>query len=124
MAATGRPRARVRITAGAERDLAGIYRRRLAQRGAGGSDGADALLDALVAAIESLSGFSRRGPVPPELKVLGIHDYRQLSHPPFRIIYLLEEVRSDISATVMIVADSRRDFRTLLEERLLLSGGN
>lgn len=105
----------VRITAGAERDLEGIYRRRLSQRGAGGNDGAEALLDALVGAIESLAEFSRRGPVPPELEALGIRDFRQLSLPPYRIVYLPEEG----TVTVMIVADSRRDFRTLLQERLL-----
>jgi len=105
----------VLVTAGAERDLDGIYRRRLVQRGAEGADGADALLDELVAAIESLAGFSERGAVPQELEMLGIHDYRQLSHPPYRIVYLADET----AVTVMLVADSRRDFRTLLEERLL-----
>ena len=43
----GGPRATVRITAGAEADLHAIWRRRLAQRGAGGPDGAEALLDDL-----------------------------------------------------------------------------
>ena len=58
-----RAAAHVRITAGAERDLAGIYERRLAQRGAGGADGADALLDELVAAIEGIADFKYRGPM-------------------------------------------------------------
>ncbi|AKM09426.1 type II toxin-antitoxin system RelE/ParE family toxin [Croceicoccus naphthovorans] len=114
--------AHVRITAGAERDLVGIYERRLAQRGLGGADGADTLLDELVAAIESLADFTHRGPVPPELDALGIHDFRQLSHPPNRIIYLPEQDGEEHLVTVMIVADSRRDFRTLLEERLLHRG--
>jgi plasmid stabilization system protein ParE len=112
-------RATVRITAGAERDLHGIYRRRLAQRGVGGADGAHALLGQLVAAIESLADFSGRGPVPPELDALGIRDFRQLSLPPFRVVYLLEEEGKSLGATVTIVADGRRDFRTLLQERLL-----
>jgi|GEM_PF-707447 len=110
---------RIRITAGAERDLANIYDRRLAQRGAEGPDGADILLEQVVTAIESLADFAHRGPVPPELAALGIHDFRQLSHPPYRIIYLPEERTGRITVTAMIVADSRRDFRTLLEERLL-----
>ncbi len=108
-------RVAVRLTAGAEHDLRGIYRRRLAQRGADGADGAEALLDSLVAAIGSLSEFPERGPVPSELEALGIRAYRQLSLPPYRVIYLPERA----AVTVMIIADARRDFRTLLQERLL-----
>lgn len=120
MAKAGSPRpATVRTTAGAERDLTEIYRRRLSQRGTEGEDGADALLDQLVDAIESLAEYSHRGPVPSELEALGIQEFRQLSHPPFRIIYLPEEHDEGMLITVMIVADSRRDFRDLLAERLL-----
>lgn len=115
-----RGRARVRITAGAERDLAAIYRRRLAQRGAGGDDGAEALLDWLVAGIAALAEHPLRGPVPSELDVLGIHAYRQFSLPPFRIVYLPDAGEEDApTITVMLIADARRDFRLLLEERLL-----
>lgn len=109
----------VRLTAGAEADLSGIYRRRLAQRGAGGHDGADALLDHLVAAISSLAEWPARGAIPPELEALGIHAYRQLSLRPWRIIYLPEEAGGAGRITVMVIADARRDFRTLLEERVL-----
>ena len=105
----------VRLSIGAERDLSGIYRRRLSQRGAEGEGGADALLDDLVAAIESLATHPARGPVVPELDDLGIREFRQLSLSPFRIIYLPEAER----VTVLVIADSRRDFRTLLSERLL-----
>jgi plasmid stabilization system protein ParE len=118
----GGGRAQVLLTSGAEADLGGIYRRRLAQRGAGGDDGAEALLDRLVAAIESLADWPQRGPVPPELEALGIRLYRQLSVRPYRVIYLPEPAdaqRDRPRVTVMLVADARRDFRTLLEERLL-----
>lgn len=54
-------RSRALIAVGAERELAGIYRRRLAQRGAEGDDGAEALLQHLIAAIESLADLSQRG---------------------------------------------------------------
>ncbi|WP_347270857.1 type II toxin-antitoxin system RelE/ParE family toxin [Rhizorhabdus histidinilytica] len=111
-------RVRVRLTVGAENDLSGLYRRRLAQRGADGEDGADALLDRIVAAIEGLAEWPARGPVPPELESLGIHAYRQLSLPAFRLVYLPEDREGPV-VTVMIVADARRDFRSLLEERLL-----
>lgn len=107
----------VRLTSGAKHDLAGIYRRRLIQRGADGQDGADALLDLVVNALAGLGSFPERGPIPPELEALGIVTYRQLSFAPFRIIY----ETSTQAVTVMIIADARRDFRTLLEERLLRS---
>lgn len=108
----------IRVAAGAEHDLLGIYRRRLVQRGAEGDDGAEALLDRLVKGIEGLADYPERGPVPPELEALGIRAYRQLSLPPYRMIYLPEGA----IITVLIIADSRRDFRTLLEERLLRGG--
>ena len=114
-----RGRAAVRLTAGAEQDLAGIIRRRLAQRGPDGADGAEALLARLVEAIEGLADFPARGPVPLELEALGIREYRQLSLPPWRVIYLPSEDATGPIVTVMIVADGRRNFRTLLEERLL-----
>lgn len=114
-------RASVRITAGAEADLYAIWRRRVAQRGSAGPDGADALLDDLAARIESLADHPANGSVPVELEPLGTREYRQLSHAPFRIIYHLEGGEGG-TVTVLIIADSRRDFRTLLEERLLAGG--
>jgi plasmid stabilization system protein ParE len=105
----------VRLTVGAERDLTGIYRRRLAQRGAEGVDGAEALLLRLIAGIEGLALHPEKGPVPTELEAVGIREYRQLSLPPYRIICWLE----DAMVTVMLIADARRDFRTLLQERVL-----
>lgn len=116
-----RLRAEVRIAAGAEANLNAIWRRRLAQRGAEGPDGADALLDDLVARIESLADHPAKGPVPPELEALGTRQYRQLTHPPFRIVYHLTGSDTE-TVTVLIIADARRDFRTLLEERFLASG--
>ena len=111
----------VQISRSAEADLRGIYRRHLARRGSDGETGADALLDRLVAAAESLDTFPERGPVPPELDAIGIHDFRQLSLPPYRLIYLPELQHMPPKVTVLLIADSRRDFRTLLEERLLRS---
>jgi plasmid stabilization system protein ParE len=120
----GQRLAEIRITSGAERDLTAIYNRRLSQRGNEGADGANTLLEDLVAAIESLADFSIRGPIPPELEDLGINDFRQLSHPPYRIIYLPELRQDAAKVTVLIVADARRDFRMLLQERLLRETGD
>jgi plasmid stabilization system protein ParE len=108
---------RVLLTAAVEGDLQAIYNQRLAYRGAQGADGAEALLERLFDAIASLAEFSQRGPIPPELATLGIADWRQLSVPPYRIIYA---VAAD-KVTVAVVADGRRDFASLLERRLLQS---
>jgi len=110
---------KVVLTRGVERDLRGIWTRRRKQRGDSGSDGADALLDQLVALIETLADYPRKGPVPPELEALGISTYRQLSQAPYWIIYSFERIEQTEVAVVHLVADSRRDFRTLLAERLL-----
>lgn len=107
----------VRITLAneAEGDLQAIYNQRLAQRGPDGPDGANALLDRLFDAIASLTDFPQRGPAPPELETIGITDWRQLSVPPYRLIYTVD---AD-AVTIAVVADGRRDFATLLERRLL-----
>lgn len=106
---------KIQLAAAAEGDLLAIYDQRLRQRGADGPDGADALLDRLYTAMEGLAEFPLRGPVPPELDVLGMADWRQISAPPYRIIYTVE---GDV-VTIAVVADSRRDFAALLERRLL-----
>lgn len=103
------------LAAEAEGDLQAIYNQRLAQRGAEGLDGAEALLDRLFDAIASLADFPLKGPIPPELLAIGIADWRQLSLPPYRIIYT---VAADV-VTIAVVADGRRDFASLLERRLL-----
>jgi toxin ParE1/3/4 len=112
-------RAQVRLTQGAEDDLLGIYRLRLAERGPGGNDRADALLDHITSKLEALTDHPERGPVPPELQALGIRTYRQISIPPFRAIYWPELEASPPMVTIMLIADTRRDFRMLLEERVL-----
>lgn len=109
------PQARIQLAAQAEGDLQAIYNHRLRQRGAGGPDGAEALLDTLYDAIAGLAEFPLRGPIPPELDALGIADWRQLSVWPYRIIYTIEGEL----LTIAVIADSRRDFASLLERRLL-----
>ncbi len=107
------------IAEAASDDLQAIYNHRLAQRGRDGVDGADTLLDNLYTAMEGLAQFPLRGPLPPELESVGIKEWRQLSYPPFRIIYAVE----DDAVTIAVVADGRRDFSNLLEQRLLRTRG-
>lgn len=109
--------ARVAITIAdqAADDLYQIYAARLDQRGPEGPDGAEALLDALMVTIHGLADYPERGPVPPELEALGERNWRQITHEPYRVIYLLE----GDAVTIALVADSRRDFASLLQKRLL-----
>lgn len=106
---------RIELAAAAEGDLQAIYDLRLNQRGPDGPDGADAVLDTLYQAMAALADFPLMGPIPPELAQLGMADWRQISVWPWRIIYT---VAGD-AVTIAVIADSRRDFATLLERRLL-----
>ena len=106
---------RVEMEDEAEHDLFEIYRRRLAQRGPDGPDGAEALLDSMMQLIDSLAHYPERGPVPVELLELRGSPWRQVSHSPYRIIYEL----GDGVVTIALVADARRDFSTLFQRRLL-----
>ncbi len=101
----------IRLTRDAERDLAGIHRY-IAVKGS--TPIADRLLSRLRAKAQSLREFPERVPVAPELAALGMQSYRQLVHPPYRLIY---RVAGD-HVLVVLIADGRRDMRTLLAQRL------
>jgi toxin ParE1/3/4 len=106
------PRFEVRLTQGAEQDLEGLYDYLVEQRGA---DAAQALLDSLLSRVEALERFPDRGAVPAELDRLGIRSFRQLVHPPYRIVYQV----TGQQVHVLLIADGRRDMQALLERRLL-----
>ena len=105
----------VRITKGAESDLEAIHEYIAANRS---GDEANALLDGLLNSIITLEQFPLRGPVCPELERLGISEFRQIYHGPHRLIYRV----NDKIVYIMIIADSRRDMKALLERRLLGRG--
>ena len=73
------------------------------------------VLDQLLAVRDSLAHFPQRGSPPRELLALGLGGYRQIVSPPYRIIYYL----SDDRLIVVLIADDRRDMRSLLAQRLL-----
>lgn len=100
------------LTEGAELDLADIH------EFVGQQDGwsrADKLLDAIQSVLDKLSNFPERGECPPELRSLGIKQFRQVHHKPYRVIYQV----SQNTVVVFLVADGRRDMQTLLQRRLL-----
>jgi len=69
-------------------------------------------------AIDNLQTFPLSGPVPEALEEINLAQYRQLITGKNRIIY---EVRQT-TIYVHIVADCRRDMKTLLMRRLLRVG--
>jgi toxin ParE1/3/4 len=56
-----------------------------------------------------------RGRIIPELKEQGIHIYREIIVPPWRIIYRI----SDTPVVVLSVIDSRRNVEDILLNRLI-----
>lgn len=72
------------------------------------------VLDRLQARAAGLDVLAPRGRVVPELRDIGVHQYRELIERPWRIVY-----RDDGERTVVIaVLDARRDLDSLLLERL------
>ncbi len=76
---------------------------------------ADDVLDRIEEAFEGLSGHPHRGRHPGELLDIGIREYREVFCKPYRIIYRVVGE----TVYVLVVADGRRDMRSLLERRLL-----
>lgn len=108
----GPPRYEVRLTRGAERDLEALYDYLAEHRS---PDEAEALLEALVAKVETLEHFPERGSVAKELEALGISEFRQILAGRYRMIYRVVSA----AVFVMLIADGRRDTQALLERRLL-----
>jgi toxin ParE1/3/4 len=76
---------------------------------------ADYVLDQIEKAFSSLSEYPERGTYPKELLAVGLREYREIFFKPYRFIY---RVMAE-NVYVMVVADGRRDMRTLLQRRLL-----
>ncbi|TPE46653.1 type II toxin-antitoxin system RelE/ParE family toxin [Maribrevibacterium harenarium] len=76
---------------------------------------ANAVLDELMAVVESLSKFPERGSYPKELIGLGIKEYRQTFFKPYRVIYRI----AGNQVIIYLIADGRRDMQAVLARRLL-----
>ena len=75
------------------------------------------LLDAIAKTIDGLSDLPNRGVHPKELAALGIRDYREVYCKPYRIIYRVVEPEKMVY--IYLIADGRRNLRTLLARRLV-----
>lgn len=102
----------VRLSSDAVRDLEDIcdYVAR-----ADGPGRAQYVLSRVEETVAALSEFPERGSFPDELLELGIRHYREVFFKPYRVVY---RVRED-SVFVLLIADGRRDMRTMLLRRLL-----
>jgi plasmid stabilization system protein ParE len=69
----------------------------------------------LKTAILKLTKFPKLGSVPEEIAHLGMSRYRQILCGQTRVIY---EIQAD-TITIHIVCDTRRNLRTLLNQRVL-----
>ena len=102
----------VRLTDDAARDLAEIVDY---IAGHGGGAQARHVLDRIAEVLGRLASSPQRGAYPKELLAVGIKEYRETFFKPYRLIHRIEEEE----VFVLIIAEGRRDFRALLERRLL-----
>lgn len=76
---------------------------------------ADRILVEMSKVGERLETFPDRGSRPRELLALGFVDFRQIVIKPWRVVYRIAAQR----VFILLIADGRRDMRTLLAQRLL-----
>ncbi|MDP1680629.1 MAG: type II toxin-antitoxin system RelE/ParE family toxin [Burkholderiales bacterium] len=105
-------RYKVLLTAGAESDLEALHAYIAAHDA---PSRADYVLDKLMEVAEGLATFPERGSYPPELLALGIREYRQSFFKPYRVIYRVIGKQ----VIIYVIADGRRDMKSLLALRLL-----
>ena len=75
---------------------------------------AERVLDRIEGVLANLSKSPNRGTRPKELLEVGIVEFRQVFSKPYRIIYRV----IDSNVYVFLIADGRRDMRSLLKRRL------
>ncbi len=103
---------KVNIVSSAEEDLFEIYQYVYFNDS---EERAEKLYSKLYEKCLSLQEYPNRGHVPPELSLLGIDDFLELSYKPYRIIYqIIEKV-----IFIRCILDGRRDMQKLLHERLI-----
>jgi toxin ParE1/3/4 len=103
---------RVLLTEDAERDLREIddY-----ITSTDSPEAADYVLDNIEKVFLGLAEMPTRGSYTKELLQLGIREYREVYFKPYRIVYRIQAKR----VYVYLIADGRREMRSLLARRLL-----
>ena len=108
----GAQRFEVELTRAATEDLADIQAY-IAESGSIAA--AFDLLETMLTRIEALEQFPFRGSIPRELEKLGVDEFRQLVVGRYLLIYTIADQR----VSIVLIADGRRDMKTLLRQRLL-----
>jgi toxin ParE1/3/4 len=103
---------RVFIAADAEEDLFEIYDYAALNDSI---DKAVELIEKLKYQCEKLTKFPNRGHKLPELERIGVYEFLEIYHKPYRIIYRILENNVYVHG----ILDSRRDLEELLQKRLL-----
>jgi toxin ParE1/3/4 len=106
------PSFRVVITHRAKQDLRAIGRW-IAEHDS--PRAAEHMLDEVLKTCEKLALQPERGAYPAELLLLGIRRYRQVFFKPYSVVYRVDRDQG----AVLLIADGRRDLKTLFERRLL-----
>jgi plasmid stabilization system protein ParE len=73
------------------------------------------ILDRIKARANTLNSNPARGAYVPELLAKNIKDYRQLTEPPWKIIYKIDKK----VVYIMTIIDSRRNLQDILVRKLL-----
>ncbi|MGB6688571.1 MAG: type II toxin-antitoxin system RelE/ParE family toxin [Terracidiphilus sp.] len=102
----------IRITSAAWRDLEDICTW-IAENDS--AENANRVLDRLMSTAETIAKLPHRGSRPSELPAGLEAEYRQVFFKPYRLIY--EVARSEV--VIHLIADGRRDLKSLLIRRLI-----
>lgn len=105
-------RREVVLTEDAERDLQEIHAY-IAKSDSAQS--ADHVLDRVLQVAEKLATLPERGSQPPELRTIGMQEFRQVFFKPYRVIYRIHETH----VVIYLIADGRRDLQSVLAQRML-----
>lgn len=103
---------RVNFTVGAERDLVEIWDY-VAEHDS--PEKAKSLVEHINRACSDLSDMPQRGTYPREMILFGIRNFREVFLKPYRVICEIEKK----TLVIYLIADGRRDMKTLLQKRLL-----
>ncbi|MBI1820122.1 MAG: type II toxin-antitoxin system RelE/ParE family toxin [Nitrospirae bacterium] len=79
------------------------------------SERADQIYKQIKKIVLGLKTIPRRGRIVPELKEIGIYEYREIFFKPYRILYFIIDKR----VFVFAIFDGRRDLQEVLQRRLL-----
>jgi toxin ParE1/3/4 len=101
----------VQVTATAKKDLREI----VAYISRHNPQNALKILEKIEARIKTLDHFPDRGGYVPELLKKNIKEYRQITEPPWRILYRVDKN----TVTVLLILDSRRNIQDILTLRLI-----